>query len=142
MLVKNVMTRTVEQARISDTIFDATRKMSALNVGVLPVFDGSRPAGILTDRDITVRAVAEGIDTATEPVARIMTTDLLSIGDEAPIEEAADLMVRRQVRRLLVRTKDDEVCGIISLGDIATKERRNISGRILQDVSQPSEPVR
>lgn len=142
MLVKNIMTRTVEQIQISDTILDATKKMAALNVGVLPVFDGSRPAGIVTDRDVTVRAVAEGLDTATESIDRIMTTDLISISEEVPIEEAADLMVRRQVRRLLVRTTEDDVCGIVSLGDIATKERRNVAGRILQDVSQPSKPVR
>jgi len=136
------MTRTVEGIQISDTILDATKKMAALNVGVLPVFDSSRPAGIVTDRDVTVRAVAEGLDTATEPIGRIMTTDLISISEEARIEEAADLMIRRQIRRLLVRTKEDDVCGILSLGDIATKEHRILSGRILQDVSQPTEPVR
>ncbi len=142
MVVRNVMTRTVEGIQISDTILDATKKMAALNVGVLPVFDSSRPAGIVTDRDVTVRAVAEGLDTATEPIGRIMTTDLISISEEARIEEAADLMIRRQIRRLLVRTKEDDVCGILSLGDIATKEHRILSGRILQDVSQPTEPVR
>ena len=96
-----------------------------------------RVVGIITDRDITVRAVARGLDPNRTRVEEVMTPDVLSCSSEAEVAEACELMERRQVRRLLVTDATDAPIGIVSLGDIALCLRESRSGEVLRKVCEP-----
>src|SRR5437762_381944 len=102
MKVKDVMTRGVEVVRPDSTVQEAAAKMKSLNVGPMPVCEGDRVAGILTDRDIVVRVVAEGRDSRTTRVQDVMTRDVHTVSEDADVKEAARIMKDRQVRRLVV----------------------------------------
>jgi len=116
--------------------------MDQLGVGCVPVFRDGQPIGIVTDRDIVLRAVANGRDGAQTPVSEVMTAGLVSLPETATIEEAVLEMEERQIRRVLVRGEDDQVVGIVSLGDIAAKYGNpQISAELIERVSVPAEPI-
>jgi CBS domain-containing protein len=143
MRVNEVMTPGVECVGPDTTIQEAARKMRDLDVGPLPVCDDDRLAGMVTDRDITVRATAEGRDPRTTPVREVMTPDLVYCFEDQDVEEAARLMEAKQVRRLLVLDRGQRLVGIVSLGDLAVKtgdEPR--AGEALERVSEPAAPSR
>ena len=144
MQVKDIMTPGVECVRPDDTLQNAARKMRDLDVGPLPVCgDDDRLAGMITDRDITVRAVAEGKDPTTTRVREVMTQEIIYGFEDQDVEEAARIMKERQVRRLVVLNRDKRLVGIVSLGDLATETGdREKSGEVLQDVSEPAQPRR
>jgi len=144
MQVKDIMTANVECVRPGDSLQDAARKMRDLDVGPLPVCgDDDRLAGMITDRDITIRAVAEGRDPKTTPVREAMTEDLVFCFEEQDVEEAARTMQERQVRRLVVLNGQKRLVGIVSLGDLATGSGdEEKSGRVLSDISEPATPQR
>src|SRR5438067_768984 len=106
MQVREVMTRAVELVRPDSTLQEAARKMKDLDVGPLPVCDGERLVGMLTDRDITVRATAEGSDPKTARVRDAMTPEVLYCFDDEDVAEAARIMKDKQVRRLPVLNRD------------------------------------
>jgi len=137
------MTPDVECVGPNDTLQEAAVKMKDLDIGPLPVCDRDRIAGILTDRDITVRAVAEGCDPRSTRVRDVMTHDVIACHDDEDVMEAAQLMCERQVRRVLVLNRDEQLVGVVSLGDLAadTGNPRRV-GEILQDVSEPAIPRR
>ncbi len=143
MQLKDVMTRDVEVIHPDATLQEAARKMKALDVGPLPVCDGERVVGMLTDRDITVRATAEGRDPTTTKVREAMTPEVVYLLEDQDTEEAAQLMQERQLRRLLVMGPDRHVVGIVALGDLAveTGDERRV-GQVLEGISEPSEPER
>ncbi len=143
MQLKDVMTRDVEVVHPDATLQEAARMMKALDVGPLPVCDGERVVGMLTDRDITVRATAEGRDPTTTKVREAMTPEVVSVREDQDVEEAARLMRERQLRRLLVMGPDGHVVGIVALGDLAveTGDERRV-GEVLEGISEPSEPER
>ena len=143
MQLKDVMTRDVEVVHPDATLQEAARMMRALDVGPLPVCDGERVVGMLTDRDITVRATAEGRDPTTTKVREAMTPEVVSVREDQDVEEAARLMRERQLRRLLVMGPDGHVVGIVALGDLAveTGDERRV-GEVLEGISEPSEPER
>jgi len=143
MRVKDIMTAGVECVAPDDTIQAAARKMKELDVGPMPVCDRDRIAGMLTDRDITVRAVAEGKDPKTTRVRDTMTEDVIFCFEDQDLDEAARMMQERQVRRILVLNRDRRLTGIVSLGDLAAESGdKRRSGEILQDLSEPSTPRR
>ena len=124
------------------TLKEAARKMASQDIGSLPVCAaeaGSRRTvvGIITDRDIAVRAVARGMDPNVTRVEEVMTRDVLSCSSDADVEDACLLMERRQVRRLLVTDGNEAPVGIVSLGDIALCLRESQSGGVLRKVSEP-----
>ena len=137
MRASEIMTRDVVTVRPDATVREAACLMDDLNVGALPVCDGRRLVGIITDRDITVRAVARGMDPNRTRVEEVMTRDVLSCSSDAEVEHACELMEKRQVRRLLVTAQDDTPVGIVSLGDIALCLRESQSGGVLKKVSEP-----
>jgi CBS domain-containing protein len=140
MQLKDIMTRNPECVRSDSTLQEAARKMRDLEVGPLPVCgDDNRLAGMITDRDITVRAVAEGKDPKMTPVRQVMTEEIAFVFEDQDIDDAASMMQERQVRRLAVLNRDKRLVGIVSLGDLAT-ETGDVqrSGEVLQDVSEPS----
>jgi CBS domain-containing protein len=139
MLVKEIMTHNAEVISPSDTLEHAARKMEELNVGPLPVCEGNRVVGILTDRDITVRATAAGCDPKSTLVYEAMSHDITSCREDQDVNEAAKLMKEKQIRRLPVMNDANELVGIVSLGDLATEARNTKQpGEVLRKISQPT----
>jgi len=142
MQIKQIMTTGVEVIRPDETLQEAARKMRSIDVGPLPVCDGDRVLGMITDRDIVLRATAEGLDPRTTPVEEAMTPAIVYCYQDQDIEEAAVLMKERQLRRLVVLDRDKKLVGILSLGDIAADSDEELGGEVLKRVSEPAEPVR
>jgi CBS domain-containing protein/sporulation protein YlmC with PRC-barrel domain len=141
--IKEIMTRQVEVVHPEATLQEAAQKMAALDVGPLPVCSGDQLVGMLTDRDITVRATAEGHDPKTTRVHEVMTPEVLYIFEDEDVSEAAQVMAEQQVRRLVVLNRSKQLVGIISLGDLAVHTGDvQQAGQTLEGVSEPSEPLR
>jgi len=140
MQVKDVMTRGAECVKPSNSLQEAARKMKSLDVGPLPVCgDNDRLVGMITDRDITVRAVAEGTDPRTTTVKEVMTPDVVYCFEDQDVQEAARQMKDNQIRRLVVLNRDKRLVGIVSLGDLAVETGdRNLAGETLETVSMPT----
>jgi CBS domain-containing protein len=139
MLVKEIMTRDVECIRPDTVLDEAARKMRDLDVGSLPVCgDDDRLAGVVTDRDITVRAVAAGKDPRTTRVREIMTPGVIYCFEDQDVTDAAHLMEEKQIRRLAVLSRKRRLVGIVSLGNLAidTHDER-LAGEALEAVSEP-----
>jgi CBS domain-containing protein len=136
MKIKEVMTSGVECVRPDTTLQEAASRMKSLNVGPLPVCEDDRPVGIVTDRDIVVRAISEGRDPRTTHVQDVMTRDVATVKETDDVKEAAQLMKDRQIRRVVVVGANQKVVGIVSLGDIAVDTRDDkMSGDVLEKVS-------
>jgi CBS domain-containing protein len=141
--VKNVMTRNVEVVHPEGTLWEAAQKMAALDVGMLPVRSADQLVGMLTDRDITVRATAEGRDPKTTRVHEVMTPEVVYVFEDDDVSEAARIMTEQQVRRLVALNQSKQLSGIISLGDLAVHTGDvQQAGQTLEGVSEPSEPLR
>ena len=144
MLVKEIMTRRVECVRPDATLQEAARRMRDLDVGPLPVCgDDDKLAGVLTDRDITVRAIADGKDPTRTPVKEAMTPEVVYVFEDQDAKDAADTMAAHQIRRVLVMNRDKRLVGIVSMADLAVdagKEGRPAD--TLRQVSEPAEPRR
>ena len=135
MQLRDVMTANPTTVAPSATIEEAARVMRDKDTGIVPVVDKGRPVGIVTDRDIVVRAVAEGA-AGTKSVRDIASTNLVTVTPDMSTEEAAELMAERQVRRVLV-CEGDRLVGVASIGDLAVKERDdNRMGETLEEISQ------
>ena len=143
MKLKEVMTPGVEVIAPEATLQQAAAKMRRLNIGPLPVCDGDQLVGMLTDRDITVRAVAEGCDPTSTTVREAMTPDIAYCFDDQAIEDAIRTMERYQIRRLPILDRDKRLVGMVSLGDLAVSsgDQRQV-GETLKQVSEPAEPRR
>ena len=138
MKLSSIMTGGIETIPPQASLAEAAKKMASQDIGSLPVCaEPRRVVGIITDRDITVRAVARGMDPNRTRVEEVMTRDVLSCSSDAEVEHACELMEKRQVRRLLVTAQDDTPVGIVSLGDIALCLRESQSGGVLKKVSEP-----
>jgi CBS domain-containing protein len=138
MKLSSIMTGGIETIRPQATLAEAAKKMASQDIGSLPVCADRRSVvGIITDRDITVRAVARGMDPNHTRVEEVMTRDVLSCSSDSEVEDACVLMEKRQVRRLLVTGDDDTPVGIVSLGDIALCLRESQAGELLRKVSEP-----
>src|SRR5688572_26571219 len=138
MKIKDVMTRAVETVRPDQTLQEAAVKMKSLDVGPMPVTEGDRVVGMLNDRDIVVRGVAEGRDVRTTKVRDAMTSDVVCCSEDDDVKDAAKQMKDRQIRRIVVVDGQKRVSGIVSLGDIAVDTSdEKMSGRVLEEVSKP-----
>ena len=120
MQLKEFINSRVETVEPGDTLQCAAEKMRELDIGSLPVCDNGQLAGVITDRDITIRAVAKGSDPAAMTVGEVMTPEVLSCFEDDEVEEAARIMQENQVRRIMVLNEANELVGITSLGEIAT----------------------
>ena len=137
MKIADVMTRNPEIVAPEEPIREAARMMLDADTGALPVGDRERLVGMVTDRDITVRAVAEGRGPDT-PVKDVMSDRLLFAWDDQDVDEVAMQMSDAQVRRVPVLSRGSErLVGIVSLGDLALNAKDN-AGKALKDVSQPA----
>src|SRR5262245_25602386 len=127
MKVSEAMTRDVRVANPNETIRDVARVMAEINAGVLPVGENDRLVGMITDRDIALRAVAEGKAPSTK-VRDVMSQEVLYCYDDQDVDEVARNMGDVQVRRLPVVNRDKRLVGIISLGDVACTEGGDVAG--------------
>jgi CBS domain-containing protein len=136
MRVAEVMTRDVRLIEPNQTIRDAARLMAEMDAGVMPVREGDRLVGMITDRDIAVRAVAQGRGPDT-PVREVMTDEVKYCYEDDDTNDVARNMADIQVRRLPVLTRDKRLVGIISLGDLAVTDEARRAGEAVAGVSQP-----
>jgi CBS domain-containing protein len=139
--VREMMTGNPESVDADATVQDAARIMDDLNVGSVPVLSGGRVAGIVTDRDITIRVIAENRSPASVPVREIATPDPLTVPPDMDLNAAAELMAKHQVRRLPV-VAGGQLVGMLSLGDLSVEGDAREAGRALKDISVPAEPNR
>jgi CBS domain-containing protein len=138
MKLSEIMTRDVEVMQPDDSLQSAAKKMRDRNIGFLPVCDGETLIGVLSDRDITIRALAEGMDVSIMLGRDLMTTPAISVFDDQEVEEAAKIMEENQIRRLVVVGREEKrLVGVISLGDLARNQTADLSGQVLQKVSEP-----
>jgi CBS domain-containing protein len=138
MLVSEVMTPHAECTQPTATIRRAAQRMKRLNVGSLPVCDKERLVGMITDRDIVLRAIAEGMDPETTRVENAMTLGIEYCFDDQDVTEAAQIMEDHQIRRLVVLNRDKRLVGILSLGDLAVRVHDDmLSGSALEQISEP-----
>ena len=135
MQVSEVMTRDIAIALPGDSLRQAAAVMAGIDAGILPVRDGDRLVGMLTDRDITVRAVAAGRDPNQCEVREVMSTDIKYMYEDETVEDAARNMAQLQVRRLPVLNRNKRLVGMVSLGDLAVSEKRTAADA-LAGVSQ------
>ncbi|WP_313634746.1 CBS domain-containing protein [Brevundimonas diminuta] len=136
MKIRDVMSKDVQVARPEDTLQNVAGRMAAGDFGFIPVADGDRLIGALTDRDIVVRAVASGAG----PEARvldILSRDALVVRADDDLKVALDLMSSRQIRRLPVVDKDGRLVGVVSLGDLSTRVKERYAGEALEEISRP-----
>lgn len=141
MRASEVMTRDVATVRPDAMVREAAQMMDDLNVGALPVCDGARLVGIITDRDIVVRSTADGMRPDATPVHAVMTEDVCWCFEGDPVEDIEEAMARRKIRRMPVIDRDKRLVGMIALGDLAT-DRAPGAGDALRRISEPSEPDR
>jgi CBS domain-containing protein len=142
MQVRDVMSRNPEGVDASDSVFKAATVMDRLNVGVLPVMQDSRDVGVVTDRDIVVRCIANELNPKHTSVGEIMSKGAYACQEDDDIATAVSEMRNRRIRRLLVKDTAGRVTGIVSLGDIATEAPSVLSGEALHTISEPSHPER
>ena len=135
MNVREIMTPDVVIASPDDTLQHAAELMADIDAGVLPVGENDRLVGMLTDRDITVRAVAAGKSPNECKVRDVMSPDIKYIFEDESVENAARNMSELQVRRLPVLNRDKRLVGIVSIGDLSLKKQRS-GGEALQGVSR------
>jgi CBS domain-containing protein len=135
MDVKEVMTAQVSVARPSSTVAEVAKLMADVESGAIPVVDDGRVVGLVTDRDIVIRVIAErkGLDTA---VSEVMTTGVETCRQDDNVADAAARMGARQIRRLVVLDGDGGLAGILSLGDIALDYGAKAVGRTLEEISE------
>ncbi len=136
MKVKQAMTSEVRVASPDQTIREAAQLMAELDAGALPVAENDRLVGMITDRDIAVRAVAEGLPADT-PVSEIMSHEVLYCFEDQALDDVARNMGQVQVRRLPVVNRDKRLVGIVSFADLARTEQPTTVGRAVSHVSEP-----
>jgi CBS domain-containing protein len=139
--VADVMTRDVEVVGPDDTLQHAAQLMDELNVGSLPVCNGKQLLGMITDRDITVRATAAGLSPDSTCVSDVMTDQVRWCFDHDSTDELMQKMGDTQIRRIPVLNDDKELVGIVSLGDLALRQGGHID-RAVRQISMPSQPDR
>ena len=138
MKLKDAMTTQVEVVRPDASIQEAAEKMRALDVGALPVCDGPRLIGMITDRDITIRATAQACDPEATLVRDILSPELVYAFEDQDLEEAEQLMQEKQIRRLPVLSRDKQLVGIVALADVVAEAGKKDAARTVQAVSKPS----
>ena len=135
MKVRDIMTADVATAHLDSSLREIAQLMRDEDTGAIPVLDGDELAGIITDRDIVLRCVAEGRDADDATAEDILSERLETVEPDSDVEEASQLMARRQIRRLPV-VEDGRLVGMVSLGDIAVKSEENMASDALENVSE------
>jgi len=137
MKLKEIMSDHVEVIHPDDSLQTAAEKMRDRDIGFLPVCDGDRLIGVLTDRDLITRALADGLESTAILGRDLVTSPAIYCFDDQSVDEAAKLMHDNQIRRLVVLSRDKQMVGVISLGDLAMIANDKLTGDVLQSVSEP-----
>ncbi|HEY1663710.1 MAG TPA: CBS domain-containing protein [Verrucomicrobiae bacterium] len=139
MRIKEVITPEPLCISPDTTVLEAAENMKAMDVGILLICENDHIIGTITDRDITVRAIARGCDPKTTKVCEVMSGEIIYCLEEHDVEDVAEIMEKGRVRRLSVLNKDKSLVGIISLGDLAARANEaKIAGRVLARISMPT----
>ena len=138
MKIQDVMTNEVSYVAPDTPILEIARKMRDGDIGATPVVENERLAGMVTDRDIIVRVIAEGGDVRTKTARDAMSPGILYCYADDTVEAVLDNMGDQQIRRLPVVDRDKRLVGVVSLGDLAMSGRRKAAGEALQEISQPT----
>jgi CBS domain-containing protein len=134
MKLKEIMSHNVESISASSSLVEAANRMARLDIGFLPVLD-SDIMGVITDRDIVVRAVAEGRDPSATTVGEITTSNVEILLEDQDVAEAAKLMKEKQIRRVLVKNQKGAYVGVVSIGDLAAQgHEREMCGEAMEKV--------
>jgi CBS domain-containing protein len=137
MLVRDIMTKNPEALSLNTPISKVAKEMEELDCGFIPIVQDGEISGIITDRDIAIRAVAAGKDPNTTQAQEIMSTKSHCVQERDEIEVAAKKMCDLKVRRLIVLDENKHICGVVSLGDIATKcKDHKLDAEIIEYVSE------
>jgi len=135
--IRDLMTTNPQTVEPSTPIVEVARVMRDADVGPVPVVEGDRLIGLVTDRDIVVRVVADGNDPSSTTVGEIMSTDLVTVDPDQPLDEALRLMAAHQVRRLPVTEEDGRPVGIVAQADIARELGDDrATGQVVEEISQ------
>jgi CBS domain-containing protein len=137
MKARDVMSKSLVSVAPNDTVERAAILMKEYNIGSIPVCSGDRLVGIVTDRDITLRAVSSGADTTHETVNSVMTNNPVTASPDMSVEDISRIMSQQQIRRIPI-VENGRVVGIVALGDLATEPKADEkAGHSLSDISQP-----
>jgi CBS domain-containing protein len=139
--VSDVMTRGVRSLAPTDSMMKAAQAMQELDVGAIPVCNQERLVGIVTDRDLVVRGLAQACDAAT-PIDQVMSRQPLWCFESQSIDDVIAYMRKSQVRRVPVIDEDNHLVGMVSLGDLAVKSDQQMAGEALRSISEPAQPDR
>ena len=134
--INDIMTREVATIELDDTLQNAAQRMRELNIGALPVTDEGALVGMITDRDITIRAVAQGLDGRDTKVADVMTAAVQSCSPTDSVDAVLQQMGDAQLRRLAVLDRHHKIAGIVALADLATKQSAPTDAA-LREISEP-----
>lgn len=138
MQLRDVMTRPPQYVSPTTPIGEAASVMRAKDIGMLLVADNDRLLGTVTDRDIVIRGIAEGLDPRIAKTRDVMTKDALYCFDDQDTQDAAQLMEEKQVRRLAILDRDKKLVGVVSLGDLAVRTNdEELSGEVMKHVASP-----
>jgi CBS domain-containing protein len=137
MKLKEIMTRDVEVVHPDDSLQTAARKMRDNDIGLLPVCDGERLIGVVSDRDLAIRALAEGRSPETIIGRDLITSPVMYCYEDQDVKDAAQLMRDNQIRRLIILNRSKRMVGVVALCDLANNGTSDLSGEILQGISEP-----
>jgi len=135
--IRDVMTRNVEPARPEEPIQSVAQRMARGDFGFMPVCEGKKVIGTITDRDLTIRALAGAMPPST-PVGEVMTREVTVAHQDDNLEDILDKMSDEQIRRLPIVDENRELIGVISIGDLSQKVKERYAGEALEDISKPS----
>jgi CBS domain-containing protein len=139
MKIRDILTKDPHVIRPDAMISEAAKMMKQHDIGMLPVCDGQSLVGSITDRDLAVRAVAGARDPSSTKVRDVMTPDVFWCYDDQSLEEAAQLMEQKQIRRLPIVNRQKRLVGIVSLGDFALRSQNDrLAEEVLECVSEPA----
>jgi CBS domain-containing protein len=143
MKARDIMTKNPDTASPATYVGDVAKMMRDLDVGIVPVLDGGKLLGVITDRDITIRVTAEGLNPYDTSVQPFVSPNPVSVSPDDDVDKVRKLMADKQIRRVLV-TDDDRLVGVISIGDVAIKEKSADTqvGEALQEISEPTNLAR
>lgn len=141
MNLRDIMTNQIEMLPPDASILDAAQLMDSNDIGSVPVVDDGEILGLVTDRDITVKVIAKGLDPNQVQLRDIMTSPIITAYEDQSIDEAGELMEAHQIRRLVVLDRAKKLVGIVALGDLATRSDALIAAEVLEEVSEQDRGV-
>jgi CBS domain-containing protein len=134
--IRDLMTSNPQKLESGSSVMEAARLMRDKDAGIVPIVEGDRLVGTITDRDITIRVVAEGKDPESTTVGEISSRELVTIDPQQSLDEALRLMARHQVRRLPVVEEDGKLVGIVAQADVAKHAPSEQTGNLVEDISR------